>query len=59
MSKNDLIKNLREDIEAFGEKKQVYAQWADGKTADYSRTRERKCVDLETLGNLLIILENE
>lgn len=59
MSKNDLIKNLREGIEVFGGKKQVYAQWADGKPVDYSHTRERKCVDLETLGNLLKILENE
>ena len=57
MDKRELIRNLKEDVEAFGDKKEVFVQWIDGEPVDYSYTQERKCNDLETLGNLLAILE--
>ena len=57
MNKRELIRNLKEDAEAFSEGKEVFVQWIDGEPVDYSYTQERKCSDPETLGNLLAILE--
>ena len=30
MDKRELIRNLKEDAEAFGEEKEVFVQWIDG-----------------------------
>ena len=57
MDKRELIRSLKEDVEALGEEKEVFVQWIDGEPVDYSYTQERKCNDPESLGNLLSILE--
>lgn len=58
MDKRELIANLKEDLEAFGEDKTVYTQWIGKQLVNYSYVQERKCVDPETIGNLLAILED-
>lgn len=59
MDKHELLKNIRDEIEAFGKEKEVYVQWIGTQPVDYSHVPERKCNDPETLGNLLDMLTEE
>ena len=35
MDKHELLKNIRDEIEAFGEEKEVYVQWIGTQPVDY------------------------
>ncbi len=59
-TKEEMLLSVKEDIEAFGESKEVYASMAllnEGTILyDYSYFPEGKCIDPATLEELLIIL---
>lgn len=61
-TKEQLTDEIKEDIEAFGETKIVYAYFGEVpgegiKLIDYSLEPNGKCIDQEELINLLNILE--
>lgn len=63
-TKEELIKEVKEDIEAFGEEQEVYIvatlNAGELKIYDYSTIQDRRYFDPIALGDLLeILLENE
>lgn len=54
-----LLREVREDIEAFGKDKIVYPYLLDGVLKDYQLESKSVIADCDTLENLLFILEDE
>lgn len=57
-TKEELLKEVKDDIEAFGEKRIVYPYFLNGKLLDYSLYKDSDIQDFEELGILLSILED-